>query len=169
MRNSWRGRAGFPDMLGAGLRAERELRSACDQPPPMKPSLDRPCFSRRAQRVALWLSVCLPFYVLSTGPVAWATNDAFHPAYLPEGTESDLSAAGPAGEDRVDWSAPLLVDGDSLAGFSRWLHHALKLTSASGALPTMDSERWGRGVGSDRVSRLASPPGLRRIPHPSPD
>ena len=50
----------------------------------MKPSLDRPCFSRRTQRIALWLAIALPFYVLSTGPVAWATNDAFHPAYLPD-------------------------------------------------------------------------------------
>lgn len=53
----------------------------------MKPSLDRPCFSRRTQRLALWLGVILPLYVLSTGPVAWATNDAFHPRYLPEGVE----------------------------------------------------------------------------------
>ncbi len=50
----------------------------------MKPSLDRPCFSRRTRRVVLWLAICLPLYVLSTGPVAWATNDAFHPAYLPD-------------------------------------------------------------------------------------
>jgi len=50
----------------------------------MKPSLDRFCFSRRTQRVALSLAVCLSLYVLSTGPVAWATNDGFHPAYLPE-------------------------------------------------------------------------------------
>ena len=50
----------------------------------MKPSLDRPCFSRRTHRVALWLAICLPLYVLSTGPVAWATNDAFHPPYLPD-------------------------------------------------------------------------------------
>lgn len=50
----------------------------------MKPSLDRPCFSRRTHVMALWLAICLPLYVLSTGPVAWATNDAFHPAYLPE-------------------------------------------------------------------------------------
>ena len=50
----------------------------------MKPSLDRPCFSRRTQRVALWLAIWLPLYVLSTGPVAWATNHAFHPAYLPD-------------------------------------------------------------------------------------
>jgi hypothetical protein len=50
----------------------------------MKPSLDRRYFSRRTQRLALWLAVGLPVYVLSTGPVAWATNDAFHPAYLPE-------------------------------------------------------------------------------------
>ncbi len=50
----------------------------------MKPSLDRPCFSRRTQHIVLWLTVGLPLYVLSTGPVAWATNDAFHPAYLPD-------------------------------------------------------------------------------------
>lgn len=53
----------------------------------MKPSLDRPCFSRRTQRVAFWLAISLPLYVLSTGPVAWATNDAFHPRYLPEAVE----------------------------------------------------------------------------------
>ena len=53
----------------------------------MKPSLDRPCFSRRTQRVVLWVTICLPLYVLSTGPVAWATNDAFHPRYLPEEVE----------------------------------------------------------------------------------
>jgi hypothetical protein len=50
----------------------------------MKPSLDRPCFSRRAKVTALWLAICLPLYVLSTGPVAWATNNAFHSPYLPE-------------------------------------------------------------------------------------
>lgn len=32
----------------------------------------------------MWLAIGLPLYVLSTGPVAWATNDAFHPAYLPD-------------------------------------------------------------------------------------
>ena len=36
-------------------------------------------------RLALWLLIGFPLYVLSTGPVAWATNDAFHPRYLPEG------------------------------------------------------------------------------------
>ena len=41
-------------------------------------------FSRRTKVVTLWLAICLPLYVLSTGPVAWATNDAFHPPYLPE-------------------------------------------------------------------------------------
>ncbi|HOC54208.1 MAG TPA: hypothetical protein PKI20_01155 [Verrucomicrobiota bacterium] len=50
----------------------------------MKPSLDRPCFSRRTQVLALWFAICVPLYVLSTGPVAWATNDAFHAAYLPD-------------------------------------------------------------------------------------
>lgn len=53
----------------------------------MKASLDRPCFSCRAQVVALWLAICIPLYVLSTGPIAWATNDAFHPHYLPEEVE----------------------------------------------------------------------------------
>lgn len=50
----------------------------------MKPSLDRPLFSRRTRAVALWISICLPLYVFSTGPVAWATNDAFHPRYFPD-------------------------------------------------------------------------------------
>jgi hypothetical protein len=54
------------------------------KPARMKPSLDRPCFSRRIRRIALWLAISLPLYVLSTGPVAWATNDAFHPRYLPD-------------------------------------------------------------------------------------
>ena len=56
------------------------------QPARMKPSLDRPCFSRRTQRVALWLAICVPLYVLSSGPIAWATNDAFHPAFHPAKT-----------------------------------------------------------------------------------
>ncbi len=51
----------------------------------MKASLDRPCFSRRSQRLALWLAIGLPLYILSTGPVAWATNEALHPVYLPDG------------------------------------------------------------------------------------
>jgi hypothetical protein len=50
----------------------------------MKPSLEKAGISRRAKVAACWLALCLPLYVLSTGPVAWATNDAFHPAYLPE-------------------------------------------------------------------------------------
>lgn len=54
------------------------------KPALMKPSLDRPAFSHRTQRIAMWLAIGLPLYVLSTGPVAWATNDAFHPAYLPD-------------------------------------------------------------------------------------
>ena len=48
----------------------------------MKPSLDRPCFSHRTQRAVLWVAICLPLYILSTGPVAWATNDGLHPRYL---------------------------------------------------------------------------------------
>lgn len=53
----------------------------------MKASLDTPCFSRRTKRVALRLGLGFPLYVFSTGPVAWATNDASHPAYLPAAVE----------------------------------------------------------------------------------
>lgn len=53
----------------------------------MKPSLDTPCFSRRTKRAALWLAFGLPLYLFSTGPVAWATNDAFHRPYLPPAVE----------------------------------------------------------------------------------
>jgi len=37
--------------------------------------------------MASWFAVGLPLYVFSTGPVAWATNDAFHTAYLPAAVE----------------------------------------------------------------------------------
>ena len=40
--------------------------------------------ARRVKKVLLWLMIALPLYVLSSGPVAWATNDGLHPAYLPE-------------------------------------------------------------------------------------
>jgi hypothetical protein len=50
----------------------------------MRPSLETPCFSRRTRILALWFAIGLPLYVFSTGPVAWATNDAFHPRYLPD-------------------------------------------------------------------------------------
>jgi len=40
--------------------------------------------SRRVQLLRWGLAVGLPLYLLSSGPVAWATNDAFHPAYLPD-------------------------------------------------------------------------------------
>jgi hypothetical protein len=46
----------------------------------VKPSLDRPCFSRRTQRVALGIAISLPLYALSTGPV-FRLIDA---GYLPE-------------------------------------------------------------------------------------
>ncbi len=49
----------------------------------MKTPLDRPCSSRRTRAAALWLAICLPLYIFSSGPIAWATNDAFHPAYIP--------------------------------------------------------------------------------------
>ena len=51
----------------------------------MKPSLAGACVPRSWKRIAFWVGIILPLYVLSTGPVAWATNDADHPAYLPDG------------------------------------------------------------------------------------
>jgi hypothetical protein len=40
---------------------------------------------RHSVKCAGWcLVTILPLYVLSIGPVAWATNDGIHPAYLPE-------------------------------------------------------------------------------------
>jgi hypothetical protein len=74
-------------------------------PDQMKPSLDRPCFPRRTKRVALWIAVCLPLYVLSTGPVAWGTNDAFHPAYLPDGVNIIYMPLVPLA--RIEWFAQL--------------------------------------------------------------
>jgi hypothetical protein len=50
----------------------------------MKPSLKKAYVPRRAKVAAAWLAICLPLYVLSTGPAAWATNDGLHPRYLPE-------------------------------------------------------------------------------------
>ncbi len=50
----------------------------------MKASLEKVRVPRRVKVATLWLAICLPLYVLSTGPVAWATNDAFHPRYLPD-------------------------------------------------------------------------------------
>jgi hypothetical protein len=50
----------------------------------MKPSLERRCFSPGTRRLAAWAAIGFAFYVLSTGPVAWATNDGLHAAYLPE-------------------------------------------------------------------------------------
>lgn len=40
--------------------------------------------SHRLKRTALWVAIFLTLYVLSTGPVSWATNDGLHPAYLPD-------------------------------------------------------------------------------------
>lgn len=57
------------------------------EPVLMKPSLDKPCLPRRTKLIALWLAVGFPLYVFSTGPIAWATNDAFHPAYLPDAVQ----------------------------------------------------------------------------------
>ena len=50
----------------------------------MKASLEKSRVSRRVRRAALWLTIGLPLYVLSAGPVAWARNDGIHPTYLPE-------------------------------------------------------------------------------------
>ena len=75
------------------------------EPVQMKPSLDRPCFPRCIQRVALWISVCLPLYLLSTGPVAWATNDAFHPAYLLDSVNLIYLPLVPLA--RIEWIAQL--------------------------------------------------------------
>jgi hypothetical protein len=58
--------------------------AASYHPPVMNPSLEKARIPRRIKVAAWWLAVCLPFYVLSSGPVAWATNDAFHPRYLPD-------------------------------------------------------------------------------------
>ena len=41
----------------------------------MKPSLDRPCFSRRTQRIALWITIGFPIYLLSVGPVIRLIDD----------------------------------------------------------------------------------------------
>ncbi|MCO5052574.1 MAG: hypothetical protein M9920_09740 [Verrucomicrobiae bacterium] len=41
-------------------------------------------FPARLRTAIQWLIITLPLYVLSAGPVAWATNDAFHPRYLPD-------------------------------------------------------------------------------------
>ena len=50
----------------------------------MKASLEKAGLSLRAKRVIRWLGICIPLYLLSTGPIAWATNDGLQPAYLPE-------------------------------------------------------------------------------------
>jgi hypothetical protein len=50
----------------------------------VKPSLEKACVPARVKKAALWLAIILPLYILSTGPVAWATNDGCHRRYLPE-------------------------------------------------------------------------------------
>jgi len=50
----------------------------------VKRSLETVCIPRRIKRAALWLGIFLSLYVLSIGPVAWATNDGMHPRYLPD-------------------------------------------------------------------------------------
>jgi len=50
----------------------------------MKASLEKACVPRRVQLAAWGLVLGLPLYVLSIGPVAWATNNVDHPPYLPQ-------------------------------------------------------------------------------------
>lgn len=50
----------------------------------MKPPMEKARVPRRVRITLISALVILPFYVFSTGPVAWATNDGLHPAYLPE-------------------------------------------------------------------------------------
>lgn len=70
----------------------------------MKPSLDRPCLSRRTRLAALWLAIGLPLYILSTGPVGWATNDAFHPRYLPDEVNYIYMPLAPLAKiDCINW------------------------------------------------------------------
>jgi hypothetical protein len=67
--------------------------------------------SPKRKRWPLALLICFPIYVLSTGPVAWATNDALHPAYLPEQLEAiylplaPLTKLKPLGDALYWWRA----------------------------------------------------------------
>lgn len=53
-----------------------------------KPSSEKGSKHHRLKKAAWWLAIFLPLYILSTGPVAWATNDGLHPAYLPKEVEA---------------------------------------------------------------------------------
>jgi hypothetical protein len=69
----------------------------------MKPSIEgtergTPC---RAKVARLCLSIGLPLYVLSAGPVAWATNDGLHPRYLPEALNAVYLPLAPL--MRIEW------------------------------------------------------------------
>jgi hypothetical protein len=39
---------------------------------------------RKWQRIIFRSAIGLVIYLLSTGPIAWATNDGLHPRYLPD-------------------------------------------------------------------------------------
>jgi hypothetical protein len=54
------------------------------EPVHMKLSFENACVPRRVKVLALCVAICFPLYLLSTGPIAWATNDGLHPRYLPE-------------------------------------------------------------------------------------
>ena len=56
---------------------------------------------RKRRWLVLVLLIGLPLYVLSTGPVAWATNDGLHPAYLPEEVNAIYLPLAPL--MKVDW------------------------------------------------------------------
>jgi hypothetical protein len=55
----------------------------------------------RHKKVLGSLLIGLLLYLLSTGPVAWATNDAYHPAYLPDEVWWFYLPLGPL--MRVEW------------------------------------------------------------------
>jgi hypothetical protein len=82
----------------------------------MKPSVEKPCFARRTRILALWFAIGFPLYLFSTGPVAWATNDAFHPRYLPDEVNfvylplAPLAKIGCVGE-LFDWWTAIVWDG----------------------------------------------------------
>lgn len=60
----------------------------------MKPSLEKATVPRWIIKTAWCLAIVPPLYVLSIGPVAWACNDAEHPAYLPEPVMSIYAPLG---------------------------------------------------------------------------
>jgi len=67
-----------PDsQIRAGFGNEQEYCRA------MQPLDESPPRHRRQRNIMLWMITLFALYVLSAGPVAWATNDGYHDAYLP--------------------------------------------------------------------------------------